>query len=249
MFIKFYAPFFYSYSTRFKSSIKLASWGFIYLLPLLFLSFCYFDHYGLLVSIINITLIYTVYELGYIFNDVYTIKKEKDPTLRLGKKELHYCERNIYKIVAFRFAVVGLLLYLLELVNFDSTYIFCVLLLIVLVYFIYNTIRNRFNLLLHFFLVNLRYTAVVVPFLPLSSAFLVVFLFPFINLLERCSESRFELVFFQRFILSNKTNGRYIYYSILTVLLAFVYPLSDPLFITSLYYLCYRFFSLKIVGK
>lgn len=44
---------------------------------------------------------------------------------------------------------------------------------------------------------NLRYTAVVVPFLPLSSAFLVVFLFPFINLLERCSESRFELVFFR----------------------------------------------------
>jgi hypothetical protein len=245
----FYIPFLYSFRTRFKTWNKLISWGFIYVTPLLMLSWFYSGYYGICISLLNIVLVYAAYELGYIFNDVYTIRNEKKPTLRLAGFELKYCEDKIFYIVFARVAWVFALLFLMAFFNFSYLYGLLVVVLIGIVYVLYNSIRNRFNLALHFILVNLRYTSIVFPFLMMNDIGAVMLLFPVINLLERCSEPRFELVFFQKLVFSNKKSGRYLYYFILTLCLVILFGLNSPLSFVSMYYFLYRFFSVKFLQE
>ncbi|EKT63115.1 WbuO protein [Providencia alcalifaciens Dmel2] len=248
MFIAFYIPFYYSFKTRFRTKIKLLSWFLIYVIPLLSITFIYSSS-EVSASLINIILFYTIYEVGYIFNDTYTIKKESSPTLRLSKNQLDYCEKNIIFICIFRLITSIFLLFVLKSIGFNWIYSLSVVTLIALIYCIYNSIRNKINLLLHFLLVNLRYTAVVIPFLSLYEILIVIFIFPIINLLERASEPRFGLTYFQKFLLSNKESGRYIYYLILSIALIILNGIYYPLFWISFYYFIFRLFSSFMVRK
>ncbi len=123
--------------------------------------------------------------------------------------------------------------------------------LILPVFYIYNSIRSRLNLLFHFLLVLLRYS---LPFYILTSSvpyfIYSILLFPMLNLLERCSENRFELVFFQTFIFSNKKTGRYFYYFIVSVffiVLSFFSFDTKVFYMLSIYYFIFRFSSFKLL--
>ncbi|AWS49984.1 hypothetical protein AM461_03775 [Providencia rettgeri] len=248
MFIEFFIPFLYSFKTRFKRNIKLISWCLIYIVPLTFIAYIYSGSHGIIITCINITLVYTVYEIGYIFNDVYTIKKESQPTLRLSLLERQYCESNLFFILLIRIIISTILILFLYYLDFNYIYSLIVASLILLTYIIYNSIRNIGNLFLHFILVNLRYTAVVIPFLNHSLEILiVVLLFPLINLIERASEKRFHLPFFQNCFLANKSSGRYTYYFLLSLILLLSFGLQYKLLWVSCYYFCFRFFSVFIL--
>jgi len=80
--------------------------------------------------------------------------------------------------------------------------------------------------------------------------FYCVLLFPLINLLERCSEKRFQLPFFQKNVFSNKVDGRYKYYCILIIIAGLLLfnemNWANLVFLfLSLYYFVYRWLIVK----
>lgn len=252
----FYFPFWYSKQTRFRTTTRLCSWIIIYLIPVS-LSFLLvspaFDYIYLLKSFIGVLLVYNLYEIGYIYNDAETIKREKSPTMRLSQLQLRYYENNKKSIYLFRFLIALVTTVLLSF-N-DHTLVFLLASWgIIPAYALYNSVRNRLNIPLHFVLVTLRYCSPALLFIDSSNYYiflLMICLFPVINTLERCAESRFNFPFFKRFFLTNKKSGRYVYYFILFVLgVVSYYFLSNYIFFAfscyALYYMAFRFLSAQV---
>lgn len=245
----YYIPFLYFIKTRAKQKKQIISWLLIYILPLTLIAIFYNHTYNLFIYLpAAFILVYSLYELGYIYNDVFTIKREKKPTLRLLPVQIHYIENNLSKIVTARLLISAIMISLLIYSGANYLYITCLSFSILLTYTIYNSIRNRFNLLLHFILVNLRYTAIVAPFLTIYECIIVILLFPFLNLLERSSEDRFNFTLMKKFFISNKKEGRYIYYLITTAIIFITYGNSYLLYI-SIYYFMYRLCSFYLLGS
>jgi len=203
--------------------------------------------------------VYTLYEVGYIQNDNETTKKESNPTRRVGVSDAEYYEKNKWKIYSVRIliALAGLAL-LFFLGEPDSAY----LLFIIPVFYIYNSIRSVWNLPVHFILVVLRFSIPVFVINSSATLFLgSLLIFPVVNLLERASEPRFGLVWFQNFQLSDKGKGRYIYYMMVLVLLLSCIVLGGVVgwdgdvgavkvaFFVSCYMFLYRFLSFKVAGR
>ncbi|HFU9090060.1 TPA: hypothetical protein ACH7KN_005329, partial [Escherichia coli] len=87
----FICPFAYTYNTRLRSLISLLSWGVIYFLLLLLFVMVQNDginYTEIMIFCVSIIIVYNNYEIGYIINDTETIKKEKKPTMRLGRNAL-----------------------------------------------------------------------------------------------------------------------------------------------------------------
>ena len=234
----FYLPFTYFYFTRLKTPSKGFGWFFSYVIPIVIGTNCIsVDQLSLV--IILIVAIYTVYEYGYIYNDSFTIKKETNPTLRLENDQIQYARQNITKILVLR--------------SFSSIFLHCIIslqysiipILILIVYYLYNSCRSRLNLLLHFFLVTLRFCSIFlitsgfVPFL------FSILLFPSLNLVERMSESRFS---FGGFIKrrSNIIEYRVYYYSLLVIVFYFL-DAPKSLFYAACYYFLFRL-TIKLVN-
>ncbi len=242
----FFVPFCYFFKTRLIKKSNKISWFFIYLLPILLVIFS--EKNVNLSSVLSVFMyilsVYTVYEMGYIWNDTETIKNEKKPTRRLTVTELDFYEENKKLIYLSR-----LLLVLIFSLYFFGSNIYYFLLFnifsILFLYVLYNSIRGVLNLPLHFLLVCFRFVTPVVAFTSISFIW-VVLLFPVINLLERASENRFGLYFFNDFLLSDKKRGRYVYYLILFfILLLFNAPFS--ILITVVFLFFYRFASYEAI--
>ncbi|ATB14029.1 hypothetical protein FCY82_05560 [Escherichia coli] len=207
----FYLPFVYYYKTRLRYLHKLLSWMLIYLFPLFFS--CYLSsNYS--ISILSfclfIILVQSLYEVGYIQNDCETIKKEDSPTLRLTSVEFQYYENNKFLIYSSRLVFSFILSVLLS--YFVSSLVWAIW-FILPIFYVYNNVRNRFNLILHFLLVFCRYC---LPVLCLTGNYqvtlMMIFVFPLLNLIERMSEKKFKFQFISRFLASKLTLFRALYY-------------------------------------
>ncbi|MFP9429320.1 hypothetical protein ACJ9N4_03355 [Enterobacter sp. LM3] len=252
----FYLPFWYSKQTRFRTIARLSSWIIIYVVPVS-LSFLFvspeFNYINLFKSLLGILLVYNLYEIGYIYNDAETIKKEISPTLRLDYQQLQFYENNKYNIYCFRFLVA--LIITLALSFYEKTLVFLLSSwAIIPAYALYNSVRSRLNIPLHFILVTLRYCSPVLLFTGLNDSYIIIFmilLFPLINTLERCAESRFNFDFFKGFFLTNKKSGRYVYYFILLATgLSCCYVFGDYVFYAfscyAFYYMIFRLLSAQV---
>ena len=252
----FYLPFWYSKQTRFRTITRFLSWIIIYVIPVS-LSFLFvsleFSYANIFKSFLAILLVYNLYEIGYIYNDAETIKKEVSPTLRLDYFQLQYYENNKNNIYCCRFLVAALIT--LALSFNDRAWIFLLASwAIIPAYALYNTVRSRLNIPLHFILVTLRYCSPVLLFTGMNDAYIFLFmilLFPLINTLERCTERRFNFDFFKDFFLTNKKNGRYFYYFILLITGLFCcYIFGDYIFFVfssyAFYYMTFRFLSAQV---
>lgn len=242
-------PFFYFIQTRTKTKIKTLSWVLIYLVPLFFLictstnSFVEYIIFGLF-----ILGVYNFYEMGYIWNDTETIKNEVNPSLRLNEWQLRFYYDNRIYIYLSKLSIgfiIGLVVYFIE-PSIISYYIVNMSLIIIL-YVIYNNVRSRINLPLHFLLVCSRFVLPIIPFISFNPVW-IVFSFPIINLLERASEKRFNFVFFQKFILSNKGTGRFLFYLLMLFFSVFLGAPKNIIILFS-YLFLYRLFSFYMYGK
>jgi hypothetical protein len=264
----FYIPFYYNLYSRFKMSLKKTiSWAIIYILPTSFLYFSNssFNFINILIYVLAITSIYNFYEIGYIQNDNETIKKELKPTLRLTNFEFEYYKLNRFKIYSFRFILeIGLLLLIFNLnihsyfhFNFiNKVYFIVSTFSIILIYLIYNSIRNNFNIILHFLLVVVRYFSILFLCENQVSSFnfiILLFLFPIPNFIERGIESKFNFKISKILIPSEHHFKRFriIYYSIVTfVLLGIsflkIYNVSNWVLILFFGFLFYRISNLFI---
>lgn len=222
----FFLPYVYFYITRLKSFSKLISWLCIYALPLLIfgLELGWFNtKQDLLLFLLIVTLIYTLYEVGYIYNDAETIKTEVNPTTRLDVKQLDFFYKNKFSIYCLR-GGIALLLSWICLYHFNATvYSILFIWMIIPLYVLYNSTRSILNLPLHFLLVSVRFCAPIFVFgFNLNMLFALLLLFPVINLIERCGEKRFNLKIFQFGLFKNKNHLRVSYYFFVFMLICFV---------------------------
>lgn len=233
----FFFPFCYFIKTRISGLNKFLSWILIYFIPLLII--INYNHTGsgfdYLEFIMITSLIYCTYEIGYIYNDTETIKKETKPTLRLSISNLNF----YYKYRWYVYIVRLLMIYTISF-NIGLSVVAIVTILLIL-FFIYNNIRNRFNLVLHFILVIFRYS---MPIFIITNNVMLTILsilcFPMINVIERCGEKRFELKFFQKGIFKNKSRLRVIYYLITFSLMLMMTTSYLSIVYCLFYYIIYR---------
>jgi hypothetical protein len=196
------------------------------------------------------TLVYTIYEVGYIQNDTESIKKEKNPTLRLGEKDLAYYERHKRTIYAARVALgaAGAALLLWRPNSSCAAVAFCCLLsALIPCYCLYNNIRNGWALPINSTLIFIRYAAPLLATGCLSGevAAAIVFGYPLINFIERAATSKLAIPFFAPLISSKQRLAAFricYYLAVLAPALCYhFFVASIPVFLfLMIYYLTYR---------
>lgn len=231
----FWIPFLYSFSTRMDNSIiGLLNWVSQYLLPLCLIIFLFANFFNLAPFLLVLTLLYMLYEIGYIQNDTETIKTEKNPTLRLNKALLDYYEKNKRYIYIFRIAF-SILLSVLATTLFEYT-IDAVYLswAIPVVYFIYNRIRGYLTYIVHFLLLMLRYIIPLLPFIDASLPMIIfiALLYPIPAIIVRISRNKVVKIPRKYMFILNDYSRRYVfimrYYMVLFLIaILFSYLISD----------------------
>lgn len=141
----FLIPIWYTLKTRFikRSSKGFLFWASEYLVPVLIVLWCIDTacFHGIN-AFLAILCTYCFYELGYIQNDCETIKKEKNPTLRLNEKELAFYEKHKIIIYAVRFFYIAAFTVYYNYLGISKSIL--ILLFAVLPYYIiYNTVRGK----------------------------------------------------------------------------------------------------------
>ncbi|OAT17921.1 WbuO family protein [Buttiauxella noackiae ATCC 51607] len=230
-------PFFYLYAKSIKEKI---SWCFYYLIP--FFSVCCFYDVSVFAVFTIIVMIYSAYDIGYIYNNAETIKKEIAPTLRFSVQELAFYESNKLAIYFFKiFISVGCAYILFFQYNYNFIILFAVILYLIIVFLLYNSVRGTSNFYIQFFLSIGRYS---IPLYILTEynvevLLISILLFPLPNFLERTKTKKNNLPF----VIKDTSLFRFVYYLVVFTL---CYICSSSLGMWSLslsiYFLVYRFF-------
>lgn len=252
-------PFLYFLKTRLKGKIQRISWIFVYFIPAIFL-FNYFaslsEYKNILLLVIGITLINYIYENGYIQNDIKTTKKETNPTLRLSPDEMQAIDTNWSKIVLVRGVVSLVLIALFYFVSDDISLtlgLFIASLSLQILYLIYNSIRNIWNLILILPINYIRFYGFVIPFVSIDKVFIfiivTVLLYPFSKFLEFTNQPRYNLEKMAN-IVGNVDTFRVKYYFLLTFISLLVFFQTENylyFLIISIYYLFLRISSYYMI--
>lgn len=152
---------------------------------------------------------FTLYELGYIFNDTFAIRRESKPSKRLNKNELNYFFSHKWHIIATRVGIAFLCLFML------SFYISILPISIALItmcglFGIYNRWRNKYNVFLYVWLVFSRY----LPFMLLCEHswrdYLLLFLsYPLLIGIERFSMPTYRWPLMRKLIPDETSKARF----------------------------------------
>ncbi|MGL4934738.1 MAG: hypothetical protein ACRC51_04620 [Cetobacterium sp.] len=131
-----------------KTNLQKVAYIFTYIIPVVLMGLLNSTKLlmieDLLKIILSILICIGIYEIGYILNDTISIKKEKNPTLRLEENEIKYIQKNINKILILKFVVSTLLFIILKLAfNLVLVRYVLVVVLILAVYYIHNNFRNN----------------------------------------------------------------------------------------------------------
>lgn len=212
----FYIPFAYLYCVRLRSVPKVASWLLLYIVPTAF-----YASLDALTYLLVLFATFSLYELGYIMNDTVAVRREEQPSLRLSDNETRYFFAHKWTIIATRLLIAAACLSVLH--SFTPS-LFCALSLVImcLLFALYNRWRNRYNVFLYGWLVFSRY----LPFMMLEhhAWWLYALLFvsyPLLIGLERFSMPAYRWPL-MRILIPNeesKTLFRAIYYTVLLCLL------------------------------
>jgi len=226
--VVFYIPFFYYYVVRLGTFPKLLSWMLIYILPTAFYSAAGYDgttaHFATNYILILIAT-FSLYELGYIFNDTVSIRYEEQPSVRLYEHNFRHFSQRKGWIIGIRIFISLCSLFMLFAYNAYTPNIWLVALSIAVMcglFAVYNTWRSHNNVWLYPLLVFSRY----IPFMLIYQhdwlSYLLLFLsFPFLNALERFSMPRYRWKLMRKCIPDegSKTLFRVIYYFVVLLVL------------------------------
>lgn len=267
--LKFYLPFYYLVYSRLKTKIDFISWMIIWMVPQFILSYVYAD-----ITLGKFTLLFlltqlifnSLYEIGYIENDVSTTDKEENPTLRLSSEVYAYMKQNYHRVIYIRYAIVLLSLTVLYWLNgsFDihlNIGNFILLLLVTRLFFYWhNSIRNKINLLTFSILAVTKY---IFPFtlfvidnkeLFYLSLFSMT-LFPLLRIIEHSTHKRYAFTTYAKLV-GNHDKFRIIYYLFFLSLFAFCYVVLPSIFddyqvifLLLIYFLLYRVSSYLLLKR
>lgn len=168
-----YLPISYTFQSRIITPFERISWViifplFLFIAGLLFSPQTSIWQQGFDFSLHFIAVV-AVYEVGYLFNDLVTTKKELNPTLRQGSCSPEY-SRHFGRHVGWRISLGGALAahYIW---HHNSYHLVVLLSAILLAFYAHNTLRNRLNIITYLGLVSLRYSGLIVATLWVSEPF------------------------------------------------------------------------------
>lgn len=171
--MKFFIPLYYSFFTRINKMTTLISYIYTFLLINFLLVYLVSGtersiqfKENILIFILAFISLNIVYEIGYLYNDYYTVKKEKNPTLRLSNEENLFLNDFFPLLVAFRvFVVIIVILLLSNFQNINLNLFILMLSLLNLSYALHNYFRNRMNLVTIFLLMFFKYISIPLLFM------------------------------------------------------------------------------------
>lgn len=191
----FFIPFTFTKKSRYNSSNKVAVYFITLIIPLFLLSFLQnfpegIKTFGFYISFLIALVSYVnFYEIGYIFNECETIKKEKFPTKRLTDEQLAFYERHKFFIYFERVLLSVILnIVLLFFISKKSVLFFSAAeMILIVIFFIYNIVRGKITQLVYLFLSIVKYTTLLFVHsenLSFSIFVAAVFVFPLVRTLE-----------------------------------------------------------------
>lgn len=225
----FYIPLFYLFKTRLKAKFEKIAWFFTYLIPV-FISFYAIGETSVGLIILFILTTFSVYEVGYIYNDLELTKREVNPTIRLTSSEMSVYEKQKIMIYSLRGVTILMLLGFSFLwYPKDVLFIFLNMLLIGLIYIVYNSIRNNWNIVLYMLLLLLKYFGFIVfkyPSLELIVMLLAVY--PLANTFIFATKDRFWT---SRFLqIKDSDKFRFFYYVTFLIIFLLIFDKSSEFY-------------------
>lgn len=143
----------------------------------------------------------SVYEVGYLENDIQTVKWESSPTLRLSPDNHRSLEERYDLVVGIKWLVAALLLVALAsldaqgVVSFDVVVFTALLGVTRLAFRAHNTLRTRANIATYFALAGFKYVALPVGFNDSESTLLLVAVlclaFPTVRTIEHACKLKY----------------------------------------------------------
>ncbi len=259
----FFTPFMTTIQTRYHSLNKVIVYFITFIIPVFLISILqnypnsltnplfYVVFLLALVSFVNI------YEIGYIYNETETIKKEKNPTKRLTDRQIDFYENRKVLIYVWRIVLSAIInggLYFL--ISAKSLIMFsCAEVLTLGVFLFYNMIRGKFTQLIYLFLSVLKYTTIVFCWsetLSFSVILACIFVFPLVRTCEYKAHYTGETganLFFRKYIIKYDVSKIPIFRVIATgilLLLSLIFKIAGICnwipFIACAYIFLYRLF-------
>ena len=267
--LKFYMPFYYLIYSRLKSKVDFISWVIIWIVPQFILSYLYTNMaLGTFILLFLLTqLIFnSLYEIGYIENDVSTIDKEEKPTLRLNSEVYDYIKKNYHKVIYVKYVIVILAFVVLYLVNGSFCIVlniknFILLLFVTRLFFYWhNSVRSKVNLLTFSILAITKYIFPFTLFVMdnrelLYLSLFSIALFPLLRIIEHSTHKRYAFTAYAKLV-GNHDKFRIIYYLFFLSLFSFFYVVSFSIFdeykvffLLLFYFLFYRVSSYLLLKR
>ncbi len=264
-------PLYYTVHSRLKTPLEFFSWVIVYVVPV-FLICLRFSGAGPLPSLLQaaaaLTALFSLYEAGYMANDVFTVKREKRPTLRIGGEERRFLGDNYTVVLCIRVCIA---LGIVAALAFSAagrrgalhvTAFSLGLSVTAIMFTVHNRLRSRWNIPTYFCLSSMKYLTPLLLFREPSDGLipllLTVTLFPLPRSLEDSTKKRYGLRFMQAKVGSNDL-FRVRYYALHTLLLLVATGCAaeggglrgELLFFTglSVYFLLYRVLVLLLLGN
>lgn len=255
-YLTFYLPGYYTMRTRHSTLKDVVRFALTYFIPIFF--FLIWREYSLANLLIGFLLVYDLYEVGYIENDCETVKKESTPTLRLETVEYSFYEHHKWSIYIGKIVFAVFVVIILNIRDVGSIFAFFPFLLVPS-YMLYNSMRSRWNLVLHAWLMFIRYYVpilIAVGIFMWKDAVAFLFVYPVRVMIELSVKGKFggyQNRFVKKYILSDYSNFqsyRLNYYMVTTVFVCILYTIEIidlPIVVLYVYYLLFTFSS-KTVG-
>lgn len=243
-------PYSYGIATRIKGSLHKLSFLIVIMFPIFYLSYINSTDNTLLFIgkfMLGFTALYSIYEIGYIYNDVITTRFEKKPTFRLSEKRQLEVERLANLLISFRVCYATISIILLSITDaLNIKYFIILLILLHLSYAFHNYFRNKMNILTILFVLIFKYVSVPILFIPLEKFFpffiMLILIVPLLRTIEFCGKPIYRIRILNSF---NYDKFRVSYYFILIILglvLTFIDESYRFLITLSIIFFAFRFF-------
>lgn len=227
--MKYYLPFVYFFKSRAKTFLHRASFFVLIVFPTLIywlgMNGFVINIDSLLIYFLSFIGMFSIYEIGYLYNDVYTTKFEIHPSYWLPEIDRVFINNNYLLLIAARIVYVLVCCVFLKNILHVEIYKYCILLVVLyVIYAIHNSIRNRWNILTDFCLQFCKYCSIFFLFedskMILEYCIMMIFTVPLIRTMEFCNKERLQINIFNKIDVSVL---RVIYYSTLVIVSFLLY--------------------------
>ncbi len=220
-------PYSYGFATRAPRPHDKLSFGLIFVLPIgfvcwsgqtVFEAFHGFARFTLL-FLLGMTAQYSLYEIGYLQNDVYTARQERNPTIRLPRSQYAIVCDRAPALMAARLAVLITCLAALAAFGMTLRPFCCALILLSVCFALHNVVRGRENVATYLALCTMKYTCLPLLFLPAaaipSAVATLFFAFVLPRSIEHTSKPKYAFPWQQAL---RHDRFRFFYYSFLLII-------------------------------